>query len=40
MMGTGNFTITLARQQNPKTKFGITLLPGMAPAACGSGYLA
>jgi multiple sugar transport system substrate-binding protein len=30
MMGTGNFNITLARQQNPKMEFGIGLLPGMA----------
>ena len=30
MMGTGNFNITLARDQNPNMKFGITLLPGMA----------
>jgi len=29
MMGTGNFNITLARQQNPNMKFGISLLPGM-----------
>jgi multiple sugar transport system substrate-binding protein len=28
MMGTGNFNITLARQQNPNMKFGIALLPG------------
>jgi multiple sugar transport system substrate-binding protein len=28
MMGTGNFNITLAREQNPSMKFGITLLPG------------
>ena len=28
MMGTGNFNITLARQQNPTMKFGISLLPG------------
>jgi multiple sugar transport system substrate-binding protein len=31
MMGTGNFNITLARQQNPSMKFGIALLPGMTP---------
>jgi multiple sugar transport system substrate-binding protein len=31
MMGTGNFNITLARQQNPKMDFGIALLPGMQP---------
>ena len=29
MMGTGNFNITLARDQNPNMKFGITLLPGI-----------
>jgi multiple sugar transport system substrate-binding protein len=29
MMGTGNFNITLARDQNPKMHFGIGLLPGM-----------
>jgi multiple sugar transport system substrate-binding protein len=28
MMGTGNFNITLARDQNPKMHFGISLLPG------------
>jgi multiple sugar transport system substrate-binding protein len=28
MMGTGNFNITLAREQNPGMNFGITLLPG------------
>ena len=28
MMGTGNFNITLARQQNPGMNFGISLLPG------------
>jgi multiple sugar transport system substrate-binding protein len=28
MMGTGNFNITLAREQNPTMKFGIALLPG------------
>jgi len=28
MMGTGNFNITLAREQNPGMKFGIALLPG------------
>ena len=36
MMGTGNFNITLARQQNPKMKFGITLLPGMTPGSSAS----
>lgn len=29
MMGTGNFNITLAREQNPGMNFGITLLPGL-----------
>jgi Bacterial extracellular solute-binding protein len=39
MMGTGNFNITLARQQNPKMDFGIALLPGVAPnsSACHRG---
>jgi multiple sugar transport system substrate-binding protein len=36
MMGTGNFNITLARQQNPKMKFGITLLPGVQPNSSAS----
>jgi multiple sugar transport system substrate-binding protein len=36
MMGTGNFNITLARQQNPKMNFGIALLPGMAPNSSAS----
>ncbi|MBO3747388.1 sugar ABC transporter substrate-binding protein [Streptosporangiaceae bacterium NEAU-GS5] len=36
MMGTGNFNITLAREQNPGMKFGITLLPGMAPNSSAS----
>ncbi|MFB4285238.1 MULTISPECIES: ABC transporter substrate-binding protein [unclassified Nonomuraea] len=36
MMGTGNFNITLARQQNPGMKFGIALLPGMAPNSSAS----
>jgi multiple sugar transport system substrate-binding protein len=31
MMGTGNFNITLARDQNPGMKFGIGLLPGTEP---------
>jgi multiple sugar transport system substrate-binding protein len=31
MMGTGNFNITLAREQNPGMKFGVALLPGMEP---------
>jgi multiple sugar transport system substrate-binding protein len=29
MMGTGNFNITLAREQNPEMNFGIALLPGL-----------
>jgi multiple sugar transport system substrate-binding protein len=36
MMGTGNFNITLARQQNPGMKFGIALLPGVAPNSSAS----
>jgi len=36
MMGTGNFNITLARQQNPKMNFGIGLLPGMTPGSSAS----
>ncbi|TYB66601.1 sugar ABC transporter substrate-binding protein [Nonomuraea sp. PA05] len=36
MMGTGNFNITLARQQNPKMNFGIALLPGMTPNSSAS----
>jgi multiple sugar transport system substrate-binding protein len=36
MMGTGNFNITLARQQNPKMDFGIALLPGMTPNSSAS----
>jgi multiple sugar transport system substrate-binding protein len=36
MMGTGNFNITLARQQNPKMDFGIGLLPGMGPNSSAS----
>jgi multiple sugar transport system substrate-binding protein len=36
MMGTGNFNITLARQQNPKMKFGIALLPGMTAGSSAS----
>ncbi|WP_328475219.1 sugar ABC transporter substrate-binding protein [Actinoplanes sp. NBC_00393] len=36
MMGTGNFNITLARQQNPSMQFGITLLPGMTPNSSAS----
>jgi multiple sugar transport system substrate-binding protein len=36
MMGTGNFNITLARQQNPNMKFGIALLPGAGPNSSAS----
>jgi multiple sugar transport system substrate-binding protein len=36
MMGTGNFNITLARQQNPQMRFGISLLPGVAPNSSAS----
>ena len=36
MMGTGNFNITLARQQNPKMDFGIALLPGVQPGSSAS----
>jgi multiple sugar transport system substrate-binding protein len=36
MMGTGNFNITLARQQNPTMNFGIGLLPGTAPGSSAS----
>jgi multiple sugar transport system substrate-binding protein len=36
MMGTGNFNIKLAADQNPKMKFGIALLPGMEPGSSAS----
>lgn len=36
MMGTGNFNIKLARDQNPNMKFGISLLPGMAEGSSAS----
>jgi multiple sugar transport system substrate-binding protein len=36
MMGTGNFNITLARQQNKDMDFGIGLLPGVAPNSSAS----
>ena len=36
MMGTGNFNITLARQQNPTMKFGIALLPGAGQGSAAS----
>ena len=36
MMGTGNFNIKLASDQNPNMKFGISLLPGMEPGSSAS----
>jgi len=36
MMGTGNFNIKLARDQNPTMKFGIALLPGEKPGSAAS----
>ena len=36
MMGTGNFNITLAREQNPGMDFGIALLPGVKPGSAAS----
>jgi multiple sugar transport system substrate-binding protein len=36
MMGTGNFNIKLARDQNPEMKFGIALLPGVGPGSAAS----
>ena len=36
MMGTGNFNITLARDQNPTMNFGISLLPGVTPGSYAS----
>jgi multiple sugar transport system substrate-binding protein len=36
MMGTGNFNITLAREQNPGMDFGIALLPGVEPGSAAS----
>jgi multiple sugar transport system substrate-binding protein len=36
MMGTGNFNITLARDQNPGMNFGIGLLPGVQPGSAAS----
>jgi multiple sugar transport system substrate-binding protein len=36
MMGTGNFNITLAREQNPGMNFGIGLLPGVEPGSAAS----
>jgi multiple sugar transport system substrate-binding protein len=32
-MGTANFNITLAREQNPTMKFGVGLLPGVQPGS-------
>jgi len=36
MMGTGNFNITLARDQNPDMDFGIALLPGLEEGSSAS----
>lgn len=36
MMGTGNFNIKLARDQNPNMHFGISLLPGMTEGSAAS----
>src|ERR1044072_7514627 len=36
MMGTGNFNIALAREQNPTMKFGIALLPGVEAGTAAS----
>src|SRR5262245_47481600 len=36
MMGTGNFNISLARDQNPGMKFGIALLPGVKEGSSAS----
>ncbi len=36
MMGTGNFNITLAREQNPTMNFGISLLPGVTEGSSAS----
>ena len=36
IMGTGNFNITLAREQNPGMNFGITLLPGIEKGSTAS----
>jgi multiple sugar transport system substrate-binding protein len=36
MMGTGNFNIVLAREQNPDIQFGISLLPGLEPGSTAS----
>ena len=36
LMGTGNFQITLVRDQNPDMKFGISLLPGLEPGSTAS----
>jgi multiple sugar transport system substrate-binding protein len=36
MMGTGNFNISLARQQNPSMNFGIALLPGIGEGSSAS----
>ena len=36
MMGTGNFNITLAMEQNPDMDFGVTTLPGVEPGSASS----
>jgi multiple sugar transport system substrate-binding protein len=36
IMGTGNFNITLAREQNPEMDFGIALLPGLEKGSTAS----
>jgi multiple sugar transport system substrate-binding protein len=36
MMGTGNFNIFLAREQNPEMDFGISLLPGLEEGSAAS----
>ena len=36
MMGTGNFNITLAMEQNPEMDFGVTTLPGVEPGSAAS----
>jgi multiple sugar transport system substrate-binding protein len=36
MMGTGNFNITLAMEQNPDMDFGVTTLPGVEPGSAAS----
>ena len=36
MMGTGNFNISLVKDQNPTMNYGITLLPGVKPGQVSS----